>query len=43
MTRAAAERMVGAMFPTIANALARDKAVTIAGFRSTQLALVCAG
>ena len=31
-TRAAAERMVGAVFSTIAGALARDQPVAIAGF-----------
>lgn len=32
MTRAAADRLVGAVFAAIADALARDEPVTIAGF-----------
>ena len=32
MTKAAAERMVGAVFSTIADALERDEPVAIAGF-----------
>ena len=32
VTRATADRLVGAVFSTIGDALARDEAVTIAGF-----------